>query len=95
MMADPWLSDCVWFFSTLIANRGWLSQVIAARFELFGFLVVFTIFLMCASFFASAIFGHKLRYFHNVPSAAVSLIRLSVGILVRSAMSSRELCSAA
>ena len=49
--------------------------------EIYGFLVVFLIVLACFSFWATAMLGFKLRYFHNFSSSMISLIRLSVGVL--------------
>jgi hypothetical protein len=55
--------------------------LIAARQEMYGFLIVFFMLMACFAFMATAIFGFKLRYFHNFASSFLSLIRLSVGIL--------------
>lgn len=63
-------------------NLSFVFKVVSrAKTELLGFMFVYFLIILCFAFLASTLFGYEMREFHNLASAIMSLVRLSVGLL--------------
>ena len=68
-------------FMNLSERLSFLWRVLGhAKVELMAFLVLFLVLLLSFSLLASVMMGYHARELHNIPTAALSLLRLTVGI---------------
>ena len=84
--AVAWLSffSVLKFMKYMNLNEGlsFLWRVLGhAKWELLAFLIVFLLLLVAFSLLFSMLLGFSVREMHNVPSALLSLMRLTVGVL--------------
>ena len=69
-------------YATIFRNFDFLFRILMdAKVQLMSFAMVFFLLVIAFAFAGVSIFGHQAREFHNVATAIVSLIRLSVGVL--------------
>ena len=76
-------TECtVYQYMNFSDNLNFVFKVVSrAKTELLGFMFVYFLIILCFAFLASTLFGYEMREFHNLASALMSLVRLSVGLL--------------